>query len=68
MNRKANFPLHTMVCEKCGRTIHFVEMKGDGRMMPCDTTLHKIITRNGNLVRGYRSHFSTCPRASKFKK
>lgn len=68
MNRKASFALHIMMCKKCGQDIHFIEMKGDGRMMPCDTSLQKIITRNGHLVMGYRSHFSTCPKASKFRK
>jgi hypothetical protein len=68
MHRKINYALHTIACKECGQEIHFIEMNGNGHMMPCDTTLQKIITRNGNLVKGYRSHFATCPKATRFRK
>jgi len=68
MHRKANYALHTIACKECGQEIHFIEMKDNGHIMPCDTTLQKIITRNGNLVKGYRSHFATCAKATRFRK
>jgi hypothetical protein len=66
MSRKET-NLHKIPCKVCGVDIHFIEMKGDGRMMPCDTTLQKIITRKGNLVEGYRSHFATCTKVTRFR-
>ena len=68
MKRKARDVLLTVACKECGQDIHFIEMKGDGHMMPCDSTLKKIITRNGNLVAGYRSHYATCPKATRDRK
>jgi len=68
MKRKAGCVLRTVACKECGQDIHFIEMKGDGHMVPCDTTLKKIITRNGNLVEGYRSHYATCTKATRDRK
>ena len=68
MNKKLRRSLHTIECKECGKFIHFIEMKGDGRLMACETTLQKIITRNGNLVEGFRSHYANCLKKTRFRK
>jgi len=66
MHRRKTY-LNAIPCKVCGSDIHFIEMKGDGHMMPCDTKLQKLITRKGNLVEGYRSHYSNCSKVTGFK-
>jgi hypothetical protein len=57
----------TLVCRGCGVYIEWVKTKS-GKNMPVDPELVTIITKEGEVVRGYIPHWSTCPEANKFRK
>lgn len=54
-------------CRGCGAEIIFVQSK-NGKHIPCDPKLRTIVTEEGNVVKGYESHFATCPMANSFRK
>ena len=47
-------------CKSCGMDIKWITMKS-GKAMPVDVHKETIITDEGELVRGGKSHFATCP-------
>lgn len=54
-------------CHGCGAQIKFITM-GSGRLMPVDPKQKTIITEDGDIVKGYTPHWSTCRQANKFRK
>ena len=60
------------VCKGCQEIIKFVEMES-GMRMPVNSKPVSIVvvddqTGKGEIVRGFMSHFATCPNADKFRK
>ena len=56
-----------MICKGCGAEIKWIEMES-GKNMPVDIQLETIVTDNGKIVKGYKSHFATCPSAKKYRR
>lgn len=54
------------ICRSCKAPIVWVRQP-NGKNHPCDPPIVSVITAEGVLVRGRRSHFSTCPDASKWR-
>jgi hypothetical protein len=54
-------------CAGCGAEIKWVKTKA-GKRMPVNVELKTIVTEDGEVVRGYESHFATCPKADDFRK
>lgn len=54
-------------CRGCGQEIDWIKTKR-GSSMPVDPPLVTVVTLEGEVVRGHRSHFATCPKASKYRK
>lgn len=54
-------------CAGCGAEIKWIKTK-TGSRMPVNAELKTIVTENGEIVRGYESHFATCPKADSFRK
>ena len=61
------------ICKGCGAEIYWIETML-GKKMPVDTPELTIMARdmlvsdNFRLVKGYESHFATCPKAKMFRK
>lgn len=54
------------VCRGCGVYIEWVKTT-KGKWMPVDPALVTVVTKDGDTVRGYIPHWSTCPKAAAFK-
>lgn len=54
-------------CRSCGALIRMVWIKS-GKWHPCDSTPQKVITTDGVVVAGLRSHFATCPNADQHRR
>lgn len=54
-------------CRGCGQLINWIKMKS-GKMMPVDPQQMTVITSEGQAVRGFIPHWSTCPNFKDFKK
>lgn len=57
-------------CRGCGATIFWIRMH-TGRMMPCDTDKQVFVVDGpvgGQVYKGYRPHWASCPNAADFKK
>lgn len=39
-----------------------------GKQMPCDPKEQVLITKDGEVVRGFVPHWATCPYAQEFRK
>jgi hypothetical protein len=63
-NKKNNM---SVVCKKCGVYIEWIKTE-NGKLMPVDPELKTIVTKEGKTVRGYITHWSTCPNVNEFKK
>jgi len=55
-------------CRSCGDPIYFVRTKFGKDMPVNDEELSTIITDNGNVIKGRRPHFITCPNAHLFRR
>jgi hypothetical protein len=53
-------------CRSCGELIQFITSK-EGKKIPCNLDMKKIVTTDGQVIRGYESHFSTCPNADEWR-
>jgi len=55
-------------CRGCGRPIVFLPpSRPGGKPHPADPELLRIVTDEGQVVTGRRSHFATCPNADAFR-
>jgi len=54
-------------CKGCGHPIVWMKTK-TGKAMPVNKMQLTILTEQGDVVKGYESHFSTCPQADFFRK
>lgn len=59
--------LPTQPCKGCGAPVVWIRTER-GRSAPCDPIAVTVITLGGESVRGYTSHFATCPQAARFRK
>lgn len=50
-------------CSSCGAEIVWIASAKSGRPIPCEPPLVTVVTRGGEVVTGYVSHFATCPHA-----
>lgn len=55
------------VCWGCGTLIKWLKTK-KGKAMPVELSEKVIVTEAGEVVRGYESHFATCPEADRFRR
>ena len=53
-------------CRGCGAEIIFMKSQ-NGKPVPCNPKLETIVTVQGNVIKGYITHFATCPNASQFR-
>jgi len=53
-------------CKKCQNDIEWVKTRA-GKNMPVDPTKITVVTKEGDVVTGQESHFSTCPYANDFR-
>lgn len=65
--KKRNKEGNKMKCRKCGAEIVFIKTVPGGKLMPCDVKIEKIMTKEGRLAVGHKSHFATCPYADDFR-
>lgn len=54
-------------CKSCGATIEFQSTE-TGKMMPVETGIAQILTKDGQIVRGKTPHWDKCPGADKHRK
>ncbi len=54
-------------CKSCKAKIIMVVL-ASGKWHPTDDVVHKIVTDDGAIVSGRRSHFATCPDADDWRK
>ena len=55
------------LCKGCGQAITWIKMTPSGKAMPVNPSIVSIVTPDGQIVRGYVAHWTTCPKASDFK-
>lgn len=53
-------------CRSCGAEIVWITSQA-GKLIPCDSREKAVITVDGRFVKGFESHFSTCPDAAKWR-
>jgi hypothetical protein len=58
--------------KECGEIIKFIELES-GMKMPVNSKPESIIviddsTGKGKVIKGFKSHFATCPQAKVFRK
>lgn len=54
-------------CRACGRPIQWVVTSKSGKRIPLDVKMRQVMTVFGVAVRGFESHFATCPHADRFR-
>jgi len=57
----------TMKCRSCGETIAFISTK-NGRLMPVQPGAIRIISRDGEIVEGFKPHWNECPGANSHRR
>lgn len=57
----------TRPCNACGAEITFVRTP-QGKALPVDGPELVLVTDAGEVVRGRRAHFASCPKADEFRK
>jgi len=55
-------------CKACGAALVFIRMVPSGKLNPCNAEPITLINEHGEVVKGYQSHFITCPEAARFRK
>lgn len=55
-------------CTSCGATIDFIRAKASGRPIPVDAKPLKVVTRDGEVIDGWVSHWATCPTADQHRR
>jgi hypothetical protein len=53
-------------CQSCGASIDFI-VSEKGRRVPVDAKPLTVFTPDGRAVKGYQSHFATCPQAAEWR-
>jgi len=53
-------------CRGCGIYIEWIKTKA-GKNMPVDPAGVTIITKDGEVKKGFIPHWATCPKASSFR-
>lgn len=56
-----------VTCRGCGLYIEWVKTKA-GKWMPIDPEGVTVVTREGEVVKGFIPHWATCKDANKFRK
>ena len=54
-------------CKSCGKLINFIRTT-EGSMMPVETTGTTIVTREGEVIRGFETHWAHCPKADEHRR
>ncbi|SDI18662.1 hypothetical protein SAMN05192534_12434 [Alteribacillus persepolensis] len=54
-------------CKGCGASIQWIKTP-KGKAMPADTQEQTVVTKHGDVVKGFTPHWATCSQARTFKK
>lgn len=54
-------------CESCGKRINFI-YSPKGKWIPVETTGTTIVTREGEVVKGFEQHWVNCPHADEHRR
>lgn len=57
----------TPTCRSCQRPIRWVKTR-NGKSMPVDDKIVTIITQNGDVMKGWQSHFVSCPASEQYRR
>lgn len=57
----------TSTCKGCGASIVWIKTP-NGKAMPCDNAIETVVTDNGEVIKGRRPHWASCPAANLFRK
>ena len=55
-------------CTTCGAAIEFIPSATSGKPIPVNVLPLKVVTREGQVIDGFVSHFATCSDPTKHRR